>query len=233
MSKFIENKIKISKRVKTIFCLLDCSGSMNNDGKIGALNQAMRDSIQELKAKSNTNTSAIIKLAVIVFSSNSYWLYDMPIDAVDFPDWEDLKAGGVTDLGDALIRLNAKLTKEKGGFMHEKAASFAPAFILISDGQPTDDWDTPMTALKNNKWFSYGDKIALAVGDCAQDEESLKVMESFTGNSDAIVRVDDSETMIRMIRFVTMVLSEGGQNDVIEGLNYEQDDIPIDAIDNF
>lgn len=233
MSKFIENKIKTSKRVKTIFCLLDSSGSMNNDGKIGALNQAMRDSIQELRAKSDTNTSAIIKLAVLVFSSNSYWIYDMPIDVMDFPDWVDIKAGGVTDLGDALIRLNAKLTKDKGGFMDEKTSSFSPAFILISDGQPTDDWATPMRVLKSNKWFSYGDKIALAVGDCAQDEESLRVLETFTGGKDSIIRVDDSETLVKMIRFVTMVLSEGGKNDVIDGLNYDQNNIPVDALDNF
>lgn len=234
MSRFIQNKIKTSKRVKTIFYLLDNSGSMNNDGKIGALNQAMRDSIQELKSKSETNTAAIIKIAVLAFCNNSYWIYDAPIDIADFPDWEDIKAGGVTDLGDAMIRLNAKLTNEKGGFLYEKTSSFSPSFILISDGQPTDDWESALKNLKNNKWFNYGEKIALAVGDSAQDEECLKVLSSFTGQDDAVIKIDNSEALIKMIKFVTMVLSEGGNKDnIIEVINYDSDNLPEDAKNNF
>jgi uncharacterized protein YegL len=234
MSLINKNKIKTSKRVKTIFYLLDTSGSMNNDGKIGALNQAMRDSINELKSKESLNTAATIKIAVMVFNTYSFWLYDNPIEVSKFPDWKDIEAGGVTDLGDALIKVNEKLNNEEGGFMAEKNSCFTPAFVLISDGQPTDDWENALNIIKNNKWFKHSDKIALAVGDCAQDEECIKVLKSFTESNDGIIRVDIADSLMKMIKFVTMVFSEGGsKTDIINQLNLDYNSQPKDVTDNF
>ena len=231
---FSKNKIKTSKRVKTIFYLLDASGSMNNDGKIGALNQAMRDSIGELKSKESLNTAATIKIAVMVFSTYSYWLYDKPIEISEFPDWKDIEASGVTDLGDALMKINANLHNDAEGFMAETNSCFTPAFVLISDGQPTDDWESALNIIKKNKWFKHADKIALAVGDCAQDEECIEVLTSFTESRDGIIRVDIADSLMKMIKFVTMVFSEGGSKaDIVEQLNIEYDSIPKDVIDNF
>ena len=49
-------------------------------------------------------------------------------------EWQDLQAGGITAMGEALELVGAALQSPP---MEERA--LPPVLVLISDGQPTDD----------------------------------------------------------------------------------------------
>ena len=66
--------VSIPRRTMTLFFLVDTSGSMSGD-KIGAVNEAIREVIPEIKDISSENADAQIKIVVLEFSSGARWLY--------------------------------------------------------------------------------------------------------------------------------------------------------------
>ena len=76
---------------------MDTSGSMDG-AKISALNDSMENIIVDLQEKaSNGNT---IKLSVLSFAKNVRWMYETPINILNF-NWKPLTASGMTSLGKA------------------------------------------------------------------------------------------------------------------------------------
>ncbi|HLU51369.1 MAG TPA: VWA domain-containing protein, partial [Flavobacteriaceae bacterium] len=135
----LEN-VPIARRTMVLFFVTDTSGSMTGV-KIGALNDAVRETVPDLRDLSSNNPDASIKIAVLKFDSDVQWLYPEPLDSEHF-HWNDLQVGGITQLGSALRELNKKLSKE--AFLKEATGSFAPVIILLSDGEPTDDYKTAL-----------------------------------------------------------------------------------------
>ena len=142
--------VAIPRKTMVLFFVVDASGSMLGS-KIGVLNSAVEEALPELKSLSESNADAQVKIAVLEFSSGARWLTPGgPIEAENYV-WNDINASGVTDLGDACMQLNEKLSTK--GFMQEATGSFAPAIILFSDGGPTDDYKEGIATLKANNWF--------------------------------------------------------------------------------
>ena len=109
--------------------------------------------------------------------------------------WNDLKAGGLTDFGSALNELNNKLSREQ--FLISEVGFKAPVIIFMSDGEPTDDYESALNKIKsNNKWFKTATKIAIAVGDDA----NVQVLQKIAGNNEAVIKVDDLESLKKLIR---------------------------------
>ena len=183
-----------------LFFLVDTSGSMYGE-KIGSLNDAIRETVPDLKDLSQSNPDAAIKIAVMQFDTNVRWLYPQPIDSEQFR-WNDLQAGGLTELGAALLELNGKLSKTQ--FMQEAAGSYAPVLILLSDGGPTDDFDSALEVIKKNAWFKHAIKIAIAIGNDADKN----VLTQFTGNSESVIEVHNKSALKAIIRFVSVTSSQ-------------------------
>ena len=154
-----DNVDEIPRRVMTLFFVVDTSGSMSGE-KIASLNVAAREVIPFISDLSASNADAQIKIAVLEFSSGTEWMYPQPMDAENF-QWRDLEAGGLTDLGEACIELGNKLSTK--AYMTEATGSFAPAIILMSDGEPTDDYKRGLEKLKANNWFKAAIKVAIAI----------------------------------------------------------------------
>ena len=192
----------VPRRTMTLFFLIDTSGSMEGK-KIGALNDAIENILPMIGEISNTNPDAEIKVAALEFSSNTSWLYDEPKNAEDFI-WQQVKAGGLTALGEACLELEKKLHRD--GFMKAASGSYAPAIILLSDGGATDDYDKGIDKLKTNNWFKAAIKIAIAIGDDADKEELKK----FTGNLEAVIEVHNIEALKQIIRVVAVTSSQIG-----------------------
>lgn len=110
MTDFL-NTAPIPRRTMVLFFIIDTSGSMYGE-KIGAVNTAIREVIPEIKEISAENADALIKIAVLTFSSGAKWLYDSPIDSEQFV-WTNLDADGVTDMGLAFRMLNEKLSRDR------------------------------------------------------------------------------------------------------------------------
>lgn len=190
----------VSRRSMTIFFIVDTSGSMFGE-KIGALNQAVEEAIPELKNLSSSNADAVTKVAVLKFSTGAEWITPTPVD-IDKFKWNPLNVDGMTDFGEACFKLEQKLHKEE--FMCDVAGCFAPVFILISDGVPTDDYIKPLEKLKNNNWFKNGIKIAISIGD---DADNI-MLGYFTGNPETAMVVYSPEILRRVIRFVSVTASQ-------------------------
>lgn len=195
----------IPRRTMHLFLLADVSGSMRG-AKIGAVNDAIRNVMPIVSEFSDNNPDAEIKIAAMTFSEGATWVYNEPKSAKDF-EWTDQNANGGTDLGEACIELEAVLhRREKNGWMSSGSGSFAPVFILLSDGGPTDDYIRGITILKKNNWFKAGIKVAIAIGDDAD----YSVLEKFAG--ERVIRVHDIETLKKVIRVVVVTSSQVGSS---------------------
>lgn len=197
-----DDAVEISRRTMVLFFVIDTSASMSGS-KIGTINEAVENVLPELKDLSESNADAQVKIAVLKFSTGVKWMYDKPISAEDFR-WNDLEASGVTCFGAACEELNNQLSRE--AFMSDASGSFAPAIFLMSDGEPTDEYQKSLDKLKQNKWFKKAIKVALAIG--ANTNES--VLQEFTGNSEAVLTAHTPEVLMKMIQFVSVRSSEIG-----------------------
>ncbi len=188
------------RRTMVLFFIVDTSGSMKGE-KIESVNTAVREVLPYIDDISSSNPDAQIKVAALEFSSGCEWMYPQPVDPGDF-SWRDLEAGGLTAFGDACNELNVKLSKK--AFMQEAVGSYAPAFILMSDGEPTDDYKHGLEKLKGNPWFRAGIKVAIAIGNEANQE----MLAEFTNTSEAVLTVHNKEQLKSIIRFVSVTSSQ-------------------------
>ena len=193
-------RINIARKTMVLCVLVDTSGSMSGE-KIGSLNDAIRETVPDLKDLSSNNPDAAIKIAVLQFDTDVRWLYPQPIDSEGFL-WNDLQAGGLTSLGAALNELNGKLSKTQ--FLQEAAGSYAPVIILLSDGGPTDDFAKGLANVKQNNWFKHAIKVAIAIGNDADKN----VLTQFTGNSEAVIEVHNKSALKAIIKFVSVTSSQ-------------------------
>jgi len=195
------DNVAIPRKTMVLFFVVDTSGSMLGS-KIGTVNSAIEEVIPELKDLSESNADAQIKVAVLEFSTGAIWQNPSgPVEVENF-SWRDLDANGVTDLGDACLQLNEKLSTK--AFMQEATGSFAPAIFLLSDGGPTDDYKKGIEALKRNNWFKKAIKVAIAIGGDADKS----VLEEFTGHSETVLEVHNPAMLRKMIKFVSVRASE-------------------------
>lgn len=203
LSSFLGDAQSIPKRIMPIFFLVDTSGSM--DGKnIGAVNSAIEEIIPDLRHLSESQADSEIRLAVMQFSSGCEWVTPslMPLDSFD--DWVPLQAGGLTELGQALEELNNKLSKN--GFLERSSASsgyYAPVIILLTDGEPTDDYVNPLKKIQENKWYQSALKVAIAVG-----EANKEVLKRVVRNIELVINVDDISQLKKVIRFIAVTSSQ-------------------------
>lgn len=195
----------IPRRTMLLFFVVDSSGSMEGT-KIGELNVAISEVMPVIGDISASNADAQIKIAALEFSSGTEWMYPQPVEAEQF-QWRDLEAGGLTCFGEACSELNGKLSKTHG-FMNDAAGSYAPAIILFSDGEPTDNYKHELEKLKNNSWFKHAIKVAIAIGEDANQD----ILAEFTTNKEAVLTVHNKEQLKKIIRFVSVTSSQVGSS---------------------
>ena len=212
----------IVKRQMVLFFVIDTSGSMMGT-KIGSVNEAVDAVLPELKDAGGADVD--LKVACLTFSSGCQWMYPTPIAAESF-QWNRLEADGVTDLGAACRELSEKLSKN--GFLKAPSGSVAPAIFLMSDGEPTDDFESGLAKLKQNNWFKYAIKVAVAIGDDANKD----VLAKFTGNIEAVITVHTPEALKKWIRKVSITSSMIGSKSqpASEGEIQSKQDAMIDEI---
>ena len=87
-----------AKKSMVIFFLVDTSKSMEGT-KLDSLNKVMGEILPELIGVGEAGTD--VKVAVLSFSSGCEWVTPEPVLVEEYQRWENLKADGVTDLGEA------------------------------------------------------------------------------------------------------------------------------------
>lgn len=149
------------------FWILDCSYSMAVNGKMAALNFAIREAIPEMRAVALDNPAASLLVRTLAFSSTARWMQGDPVPVERFV-WQDVRPEGGTSLGAALQVVARELEMPP---MPQRALK--PVLALVSDGQPTDDWRAGLKAIDDTPWGKRAVRVAIAIGDDA-DRPMLK-----------------------------------------------------------
>jgi uncharacterized protein YegL len=192
----------IVKKQLVLFFVVDTSGSMYGK-KIGAVNTALREALADPEFRNAGGADADIHIAVLEFSNGCRWQTQMPVP-VDSVQWRDLDADGGTDLGAACRELSKKLDKNQ--FLNAPGGSAAPVILLLSDGEPTDDFDRGIEELKKNKYYKQTIRLACAISD----DSNFDVLSQFTGSRESVLRVHTPEALKKWIRVVSLTASKVG-----------------------
>lgn len=184
---------ELASRPLYFFWICDCSGSMSGQ-KIQSLNTAIRESIPEMKQVADDNPSGQLLVRVLEFSSGARWKNTQPIPVENFT-WTDLVTSGVTDLGKAFSMVAEQLKMPP---MPDRA--LPPVLVLVTDGQPTDDYKSGLNQIMSLPWGKKAVRIAIGIGsDCDFD-----VLEEFIGNSEIKpLQANNPEALARYIKWAS------------------------------
>jgi uncharacterized protein YegL len=211
---------ELATRPLHFIILADCSGSMNIDGKIQALNNAIREAIPHMQAIANENPNAEILVRAIKFSDGATWHISQPTPIEKF-QWVDLTSGGLTDMGEALSLLSEQL---KIPPMSDRA--LPPVLVLISDGLPTDDINNGLKTLMALPWGKKSVRIAIAVGEDADQE----ILQRFIGNPNIKpLQANNADQLVKYIKWVSTVIlkSASSPSSQVNYMNSSGMNVPI------
>ena len=185
---------ELASRPLHFFWICDCSGSMQTDGKIQALNNAIKEAVPHMQKSADENPNAQVFVRALTFSDGAQWHVPEPTPIEQFR-WTNLTAGGMTDMGKALVLLAQQLRIPP---MTDRA--LPPVLVLISDGQPTDDFDADLKTLMEVPWAKRAVRIAIAIGQDADHEPLHK----FIGNPEVpVLEANNAETLVNYIRWAS------------------------------
>lgn len=167
--------VRLANRPLHFFYLCDCSGSMAAQGKMQSLNQAIRQSLPGMNRVARDNPEARVLVRAVSFADQASWHIPEPT-LVDGLEWRDLQAGGCTAMGAALELVAEQLRAPP---MEERA--LPPVLVLISDGQPTDDFEAGLARLMREPWAQKAVRLSIALGHDAD----LEILQQFIGPAPA------------------------------------------------
>ncbi len=87
--------VRLSNRPLHFIYLCDCSGSMAAQGKMQALNQAIRQSLPGMAEVARENPEARVLVRAVRFADQAIWHLPEPTPVQQL-QWRDLEAGGIT-----------------------------------------------------------------------------------------------------------------------------------------
>ncbi len=208
----------INKRELHFFWITDCSGSMGVDGKIQSLNNAIKEAIPEMENVAQENPNAKVLVRALKFSQGAEWHVAQPTPIADFT-WADLTADGVTDLGQALSKLAEQLQVS-----NMPKRGLPPVLVLVSDGQPTDDFEAGLEKLLATPWGKKAVKIAIAIGDDADQE----VLQQFIDNPEfAPLQANNSEELTRYIKWASTEVVNSASTGSSEETAEQDNNVPL------
>ncbi len=160
-----------------VYLLLDCSSSMTGQ-PIEQVRQGLRALLDDLI----TEPMAIetVHLSVITFNSTAQQIIPLT-ELIQFKE-PKIEANGATALGAALTLLKDALNREIRKNSEEQKGDWKPLVFLMTDGMPTDAWETAADELKKQK---IANLIAFAAGPGA-DIQNLKRITDIVLKSDEL-----------------------------------------------
>ena len=187
---------ELATRPIHFFWVVDCSGSMYGE-KIGIVNNTIQECIPEMRNSADNNPNAQLLIRALQFSSGASWITTSPVPVENY-SWEDMEANGLTELGKAFDLLAAQLS-----IPPMPARALPPVIVLLSDGQPTDDYKKSLDKLKGKPWFRKAVKIAISIGQDADDDALIE----FTGNKELVLQANNATALAKMIKWASTTAS--------------------------
>jgi len=189
---------RLASRPLHFIWLADGSGSMRTDGKIQALNHAIREAIPHMRTAARENPHASIFVNAIRFADEAHWIGEKLTPVSEFR-WQDIEAGGVTALGEALTMVGDALQPP---LMTDRA--LPPVIALITDGLPTDDFQAGLNHLLSKPWGRQAVRIVVAIGEDSTSNEAQEIFRTFIANE--MLRpfqANNPEVLVEAIRWVS------------------------------
>lgn len=147
----------LARRPLHFIWIADCSGSMSGE-KISILNQAIRTTIPHMREVAANNPHAEVLVRAVSFSDGARWHITQSTEIEKF-EWQDLHALGHTDMGKAF-----QLVAEQMRIPPMSERALPPVLVLLSDGQPTDDYEYGLRQLLDLPWGKKAVRLAIAIG---------------------------------------------------------------------
>ena len=157
--------------------------------------EALKNGVQVMISSLRQNPQAIETafISVITFDSKAQQI--IPLTDLSTFQMVDIKASGVTALGDGLEVLCKAIDREVARTTAETKGDWKPLVFIMTDGLPTDDWQRGLAEFKKRK---TGIVVACGAGSGA-DSNTLKAI------TDNVVRLDtaDSQSISKFFQWVT------------------------------
>lgn len=173
-----------------VYLLLDTSGSMSGE-PIEAVKNGVQVMISSLRQNPQAIETAFI--SVITFDSSAKQI--IPLTDLASFQMVDIKASGVTALGDALKLLAHKIDTEVAKTSAQQKGDWKPLVFIMTDGIPTDNWQSGLTEFKKSK-------TAFTVACAAGAGVDTAILKQITEN---VVSLDtaDSSSIGKFFQWVT------------------------------
>ncbi|MCB9759444.1 MAG: VWA domain-containing protein [Alphaproteobacteria bacterium] len=181
-----------------VILLADVSGSMGVDGKIQALNHAVREMLEAFQDEADLR--AEIHVSVITFGGQAKT--HLPFAPAREASWSDLSARGGTPMG-AAFDIARGMVEDRSVV---SGRAYRPTIVLVSDGQPTPPGSEvePLRKLLESERGGKAFRMALAIGADADHN----VLRAFLADPEARVYSADEARQIRQFfQLVTMSVS--------------------------
>ena len=183
--------------------ITDCSGSMKGNGKMQALNTAIREAIPHMQKVADENPNAEVLVRALKFSSGAQWHVAQETPVGQFK-WNDLSAGGSTDMGKALSMVADQLKMPP-----MSARALPPVLVLVSDGQPTDNFNKGLAAVMEEPWGKKAVRMAIAIGEDAD----LEVLRRFIGHPEIEpLQANNPEALVNYIKWVSTAVLQAASS---------------------
>lgn len=173
-----------------VYLLLDTSGSMS-----GEPIEAVKNGVQIMISSLRQNPQAIETafLSVITFDSTAQQI--IPLTDLASFQMVDIRATGVTALGEALRLVANKIENEVQKTTTEQKGDWKPLVFIMTDGIPTDDWQSGLNEFKKSK-------VAFTVACAAGSGADADILKQITEN---VVSLDtaDSASIGKFFQWVT------------------------------
>lgn len=196
VSKLREFTIAAARPLPVIV-LADVSGSMSTNGKIEALNDAIKAMVESFAEEDHGR--AEIHVAVVAFGKGGARLHQ-PLRPSAEIRWEPLSAAGNTPMG-AAFDLARELIEEP----ERLGRAYWPSIVLVSDGEPTDDWQGPLSRLLASERAAKATRFALGVGD---DADHAMLAKFLADPGARVYSAHEGRQIKNFLRWVTMSVTQ-------------------------
>lgn len=180
-----------------VIIAIDRSGSMGANGKIDALNIALKDFINSIKDEDSNK--AEIHVSIFSFGGEGA-ICDIPLTPISQVNAPSYQAQGRTPMGSAFEMLKS-LIEDKTQI---PSRSYKPTIVLLTDGIPTDAFLLPMNDLINDGRSSKAFRIAMAIGDDADHS----MLSKFVSSPEYLILGESARDIRKFFRFVTMSVTQ-------------------------
>lgn len=180
-----------------VIILADISGSMYGD-KIDSLNYAVAEMINSFSQEDVVRTE--IHVAVITFGGQGAVIHQSLKPAREIK-WGNMTANGMTPMGSAFT-IVCQLLEDKEQL---PVRAYTPTIVLISDGQPNDEWQEPLATLLNSERAKKAVRLAMGIGEDAE----TKMLEMFIANPEIpVFMAHETRDIRKFFKYLTFFTTQ-------------------------